>query len=110
MVSCFLSGQGADPQEKSRILFAREKGIAENALLRLQFPHTYIFRPGYIYPVTPRQEPNSFYKFMRALYKLLSPIIPGIGVPSTKLSSVMVKTGLEGGDRTFYEHRDIRRG
>jgi uncharacterized protein YbjT (DUF2867 family) len=107
---CFLSGQGADPHEKSRILFAREKGIAENALLRLGFPHTYLFRPGYIYPVTPRHEPNGFYRFMRGLYKVVSPIIPGIGVPSTKLAHKMVKVGFGLGNKAIYEHRDIRLG
>ena len=105
---CFLSGQGADLSEKSRILFAREKGIAENALLRLQFPHTYIFRPGYIYPATPRKEPNLMYSLLRVLYKPLSALFPAIGVPSTKLSGKMVEIGLNGGDKTFYEHNDIR--
>jgi uncharacterized protein YbjT (DUF2867 family) len=107
---CFLSGQGADPHEKSRILFAREKGIAENALLRLGFPHTYLFRPGYIYPETPRHEPNGFYRFMRGLYKVVSPIIPGIGVPSTKLAHKMVEVGFGQSNKAIYEHRDIRLG
>src|ERR1043165_4711564 len=106
---CLLSGQGADQNEKSRILFAREKGIAENALLRLNFPHTYLFRPGYIYPVTPRDEPNGFYRFMRGLYKVVAPIIPGIGVPSVKLAHKMVEVGLEGGAKSIYEHHDIRK-
>jgi uncharacterized protein YbjT (DUF2867 family) len=104
---CFLSGQGADPAEKSRILFAREKGIAENILLRLGFPRTYIFRPGYIYPVTPRREPNLMYRILRALYKPMSALFPHIGVPSAKLAGKMVEVGLQGGDRTIYEHRDI---
>ena len=29
-VFCFLSGQGADRTEKSRMMFARDKGHAEN--------------------------------------------------------------------------------
>ena len=62
---CLLSGQGADTKEKSLIMFAREKGIAENLLLRLGFKHTLLFRPGYIYPVTPRVEPNFIYRMMR---------------------------------------------
>jgi putative NADH-flavin reductase len=45
---CFLSGQGADSTEKSKVLFASQKGIAENYLLQQQFGHTAIFRPGYI--------------------------------------------------------------
>ncbi len=62
MTFCFLSGQGADSSGKSKIQFARDKGIAENILLNLKFGKTYIFRPGYIYPVKPRKEPNLIYK------------------------------------------------
>ena len=53
----FLSGSGADETEKSKILFARCKGIAENYLLNLNFKNLFIFRPGYIYPVKKRKEP-----------------------------------------------------
>ena len=34
---CFLSGQGADPAEKSKMAFARYKGMAENGLLSIGF-------------------------------------------------------------------------
>ena len=51
---CFLSGQGADSSEKSRVSFARYKGMAENALLSVGFPRVHVFRPGYIFPVEPR--------------------------------------------------------
>src|SRR5210317_1994139 len=42
---CFLSGSGADQAEKSRVSFARYKGIAENYLIS-QFANIHIFRPG----------------------------------------------------------------
>lgn len=106
---CFLSGQGADSSEKSRVLFAREKGIAENALLQLHFSKTHIFRPGYIYPVTPRNEPNAMYKMMRRIYKPLSAIYPNIGVTSEQLAKAMIQVGLNGGAKTIYENADIRR-
>jgi uncharacterized protein YbjT (DUF2867 family) len=106
---CFLSGQGADSNEKSKILFAREKGIAENILLKLKFAHTHIFRPGYIYPNTPRQEPNFFYKLMRILYKPIAAIYPNIGVTSIQLANKMVSVGLEGGDKIVYENKDLRK-
>jgi hypothetical protein len=54
----FLSGSGADPTGRSRMSFARYKGAAENALLAGGFGSVYIFRPAYIYPVTPRREPK----------------------------------------------------
>ena len=106
---CFLSGQGADRSEKSRILFAREKGIAENILISLQFPHTYIFRPGYIYPDSPRKEPNFFYSLMRRIYKPVSYLYPNIGVNSKQLASKMVEIGLNGGTQVIYENSEIRK-
>jgi uncharacterized protein YbjT (DUF2867 family) len=48
--------------------FARYKGEAENALLASGFASVYIFRPAYIYPVTPRREPNFGYRLLRAIY------------------------------------------
>lgn len=103
---CFLSGQGADTSEKSILLFAMEKGIAENILLGLNFKATYIFRPGYIYPVTPRVEPNLMYRIMRSIYKPVSKIFP-FGVTSTQLAAKMVDVGLNGGDKIYYENNDI---
>jgi len=104
---CFLSGQGADQAEKSKVMFAREKGIAENILLGLHFPHTYIFRPGYIYPVTPRKEPHFGYTFMRIIYPLVKPF-PNASVTSIQLATKMVEIGLNGGNKIVYENKDIR--
>src|SRR5579864_6280020 len=64
----FLSGSGADQTERSRMPFARYKGEAEKALLGAGFPHVYVFRPGYIYPVEPRKEPTFTYRLMRVIY------------------------------------------
>src|SRR5580700_2709111 len=64
----FLSGNGADQTGRSRMAFARYKGEAENALLATGFPHVYIFRPAYIYPVEPRKEPNLSYQVLRLIY------------------------------------------
>ena len=105
---CFLSGGGADEKEKSPILFAREKGKAENILKGLNFSRLHIFRPGYIYPVTPRKEPNFSYKLMRWLYK---PFISKLGnkfsVPSVQLAKAMVKVGLSGAEEIILENQDI---
>lgn len=106
---CFLSGDHADPQEKSRVLFAQQKGIAENVLLRLQFPHLYIFRPSYIYPVTARKEPNILYAILRVLYKPLRHIFPTVGVPSTKVAEQMIEAGFSAPDKTYFSHLEILR-
>ena len=105
---CFLSGAGADSSERSSVLFAKAKGIAENFLLNLNFPQTYIFRPGYIYPVTPRQEPNFGYKVFRALYKPVSAIYPNIGITSVQLAAKLFSVGLNGTTKRVLENNDIR--
>ncbi len=108
---CLLSGQGADQTEASRIAFARYKGAAEKALLELGFPRAHIFRPGYIYPVTPRREPNVTYRITRALYPLLRRVYPNIGIASDDLARAMVHAGLHGTgahENPVLENRDIR--
>jgi len=106
---CFLSGQGADLSEKSRIMFAHDKGVAENILIRLQFKQLSIFRPAYIYPVTPRVEPNALYRVFRVLYKpFLSKVYPNIGLTSEQLVRAMIRVGFNGGQQTIYENREIK--
>lgn len=109
IIFCFLSGQGADLSEKSSVLFAREKGIAENILINLHFKQLSIFRPAYIYPVTPRKEPNLLYSIFRVLYKpLLSKIYPNVGLSSEQLAKAMINIGFNGGDSMIYENKQIK--
>jgi uncharacterized protein YbjT (DUF2867 family) len=108
---CFLSGQGADQTQQSRMAFARYKGAAEKALLEIGFPRVHLFRPGYIYPVTPRKEPNPVYTITRFLYPLLRRIYPNIGISSEDLAAAMVHAGLYGtgeNENPVLENRDIR--
>ncbi len=105
---CFLSGQGADQTENSRLMFAKDKGIAENFLLSLHFPQTYIFRPSYIYPVTLRKEPNFLYRFMRVIYPFLNVVYHNGVITSEELSNAMIDIGLNGGDKTVYENKELR--
>ncbi len=107
----FLSGSGADPTGRSRMAFARYKGEAENALLAVGFPHTYIFRPAYIYPVEPRKEPNFSYRLMRAIYPAFRLLFPNQVIRADDLARSMVdavvnETGPRGSQ--IFENRDIR--
>ena len=49
--------------------------MAENHLTK-QFDALHIFRPGYIYPVEKRNEPNLMYRFSRFIYPALKAIFP----------------------------------
>jgi uncharacterized protein YbjT (DUF2867 family) len=109
----FLSGSGADPTGQSRLAFARYKGEAERALAADGFPHLYIFRPAYIYPVQPRKEPNLSYRLLRAIYPLLRRLFPNQVIPADDLARTMVDAvlhGIPGSDTqaVVLENRDIR--
>lgn len=105
---CFLSGMGADLSEKSKMPFAKAKGIAENYLLQLGLNKLVIFRPGYIYPVTKRKEPNFFYTLSRWLYPILKVVYPNIGLSSEALANAMFKAGFKATPTIILENKDIK--
>lgn len=107
LIFCLLSGAGADRKEKSRMMFAKDKGIIENRLSGKNLDAFYAFRPGYIYPVTQRQEPNFSYSLMRKCYPLLKHLGKSTSIPSTQLAEAMFKVGLSGHTTEVLENRDI---
>jgi len=86
---------GADPSEKSRILFARVKGKAENLLNATSFPKKYIFRPGHIQPTGMRKPPGKVYRFMLPLIGFMFKLIPSLGTTDSDLGKVMMEIGLQ---------------
>lgn len=104
---CLLSGAGADRTEKSSTSFARYKGMAENQIHAMGL-HFFTFRPGYIYPVTPRTEPNIMYRIMRSLYPLLKLLGPNASITSEELAEAMFRVGINGHNAEVIENKDIR--
>src|SRR5579862_4063923 len=105
----FLSGNGADPTGRSRISFARYKGMAENALLAAGFPHVYIFRPAYIYPVEPRKEPNFSYRLLRAIYPAFRILFPNQVLRADDFARAMIDAVVRENEQgPVFENSDIR--
>jgi uncharacterized protein YbjT (DUF2867 family) len=107
----FLSGMGADQTGRSRVPFARYKGEAENALLAAGFPRLYIFRPAYIYPVTPRVEPNFSYRLLRAIYPVFRRLFHNQVIRADDLARAIVDVAVRGKrerESVVFENRDIR--
>jgi uncharacterized protein YbjT (DUF2867 family) len=107
----FLSGSGADPTGQSRMPYARYKGEAEKALLAAGFPHVYIFRPAYIYPVEPRKEPSFSYRLLRGIYPAFRALFPNQVIRADDLARVMVDAAVQGTSQRqgpVFENRDIR--
>ena len=106
----FLSGNGADPTGQSRLPYARYKGEAEKALLAAGFPHVYIFRPAYIYPVEPRKEPGFSYRLLRGIYPAFRVLFPNQVIRADDLAHAMVKVvmGPDSRPSVIFENKDIR--
>lgn len=106
----YLSSMGADATETSRMLFPSSKGKAENLFLKRGFRSAYVVRPGYIYPDTPRKEPNFFYVVSRWGYQYLARFIyPNIGLRSGQLAKAMLHVGFEGYAQPILENADLRK-
>jgi uncharacterized protein YbjT (DUF2867 family) len=91
--------------------FARYKGEAEKILSAAGFPHLYIFRPAYIYPVQPRREPNLSYRVLRAIYPAFRVLFPNQVIRADDLARTMVDAAVRGpgeGRTLVLENRDIR--
>lgn len=102
---CLFSAQGADPTERSRILFAKAKGRAEKQLLDSNISRKYIFRPGYINPGQKEAKSRIPFWLIKPFYKLF----PFIGIDAPDLARVMVDVGLNGHDLKIFENGDLRR-
>ena len=107
----FLSGSGADPTGQSRMPYARYKGEAEKALLAAGFSRVYVFRPAYIYPVEPRNEPSFSYRLLRWIYPAFRALFPNQVIRADDLARVMVDAAVRGTSERpgpVFENRDIR--
>lgn len=107
---CFVTGQGTDGTEKGRVMWARVKGQAENALLALP-NETYMFRPGLIQPmkgVRPKVRAlRILYAILGPVFPLLRSLFPGSVTTTTAIGQVMIRAAAEGLPTSILETRDI---
>jgi uncharacterized protein YbjT (DUF2867 family) len=86
----FLSGEGADNTEKTRILFGRIKGKTENALMQIPFKKLYIARPGAIIPVHKQNNLPFIMKLQYALVKAFAWVKPSMVITSVDLAKALL--------------------
>jgi hypothetical protein len=90
LIFLFLSGEGADRTEKSKTIFARVKGKAENALIKMDMKHLYIARPGGIKPIHKNPNAAFFYKIIIPFFPLLELLFPSKMINSVQLAKAML--------------------
>lgn len=108
---CFVSGTGADSSERSRTMWARVKGRAENALFALPFDEVTVLRPGIVQPlhgITSRTPwTRAAYTVLGPLLPLVSRLAPGFVTTTERIGRAMIEFAERGSQRRILENADI---
>jgi uncharacterized protein YbjT (DUF2867 family) len=111
MTFIYVSGAGADSSEKGRIMWARVKGKAENALQRLPFKGVYSFRPGFIQPLHGIQSRTPAYRIIYNLTGSLLPLLrrafPSYVLTTETIGRAMLQAVRTGAPKPVLESKDI---
>jgi len=111
MTFVYVSGAGTDSSEHGRSMWARVKGMTENALLRLPFKAVYLFRPGVIVPLHGVQSKTRLYRVAYALTRpVLVPlgwVLPWFVTTTEKVGRAMLNAARGGAPKPVLETRDI---
>jgi uncharacterized protein YbjT (DUF2867 family) len=111
MVFVYVSGAGTDSTERGRMMWARVKGQTENALFRLSFRATYMFRPAYIQPLhgikTKTRWYATFYAVMAPLFPFWKAILPKYVTTTECVGRAMLKVAGQPAAKRVLENQDI---
>ncbi|HET9831540.1 MAG TPA: hypothetical protein VFP91_07520 [Vicinamibacterales bacterium] len=110
MTFILVSGAGADSPERGRVMWARVKGKAENAILRLPF-NGFVFRPAVVQPMHGIKSRTAIYN---VLYAVLWPLLPVIRrlfrsyvLTTEEIGQAMLHVARAGAPKRVLESRDI---
>jgi uncharacterized protein YbjT (DUF2867 family) len=111
MTFVFVSGAGADSTEQGRLMWARVKGKAENAILRMPFKASFVFRPGAVLPMHGERSRTAAYRVLYTITKPLLPllkrIMPGAIVTTEQFGRAMLIVARQGAPKRVLESSDI---
>ncbi|MDI3321043.1 NAD-dependent epimerase/dehydratase family protein [Pinibacter soli] len=108
MVFCHISGSHTDSSEKGKIMWARVKGKAENALMKLPFRKIYNFRPGLMKPTEGQQNIKGYYKIIAALFPVFKVLFPKNSNTIHELALAMINSATKGYEKSILEVSDIK--
>ncbi|MDC0747933.1 NAD(P)H-binding protein [Polyangium mundeleinium] len=111
MTFIYVSGGGTDSTERGPWMWARVKGKTENALLRLPFKASYMFRPGYIQPrhgiVSKTRLYRIGYAIMGPLFPVWRRIAPKYMITTEDVGRAMLQVARHGADRRVLENHEL---
>jgi nucleoside-diphosphate-sugar epimerase len=104
----FLSGNKADRTETSKVLFARLKGKAENALLGLGFKKLTVARPDAIWPKHKNKNAPLAYKLAFPFFPLVERFTPSKIIGSVQLAKALLYLVKNFSEKDTYENTELR--
>jgi uncharacterized protein YbjT (DUF2867 family) len=106
MVFVHVSGSHTDSSEQGKVMWARVKGKAENALMRLPFKAVYNFRPSLMKPTPGQKHVKAAYRAALVLYPLARLFFPGMLLRD--VARAMINAVRSGAPKQVLEVPDIR--
>lgn len=108
MVFSHISGSHTDSSEKGKVMWARVKGKAENALIELPFAKVYNFRPGAMKPSKGQQNVKGYYKIISALFPVFRLLFPNNTCTVAQVGQAMINSVVKGYPKHILEVKDIK--
>ena len=105
MVLVHISGAHTDGSEQGKVMWARVKGKAENALMRLGFRAVYNFRPGLMKPVPGQRNLKRAYRMMLPLLPVMKLFFPALTL--NEVGRAMIRCVTSGAPKHVLEVADI---
>ena len=106
MVFVHVSGASTDGTERGRVMWARVKGRAENALMKLPFRGVYNFRPGVMKPVKGQRNLKTAYRVGLVLVPVLRLFLPILTL--SEVARAMLRCVRTGAPKQVLEVADIK--
>ena len=105
-----VTGAGADPSGRSRLMWARVMGTAEEAVAQLPL-RVWAFRPGYIQPLhgitSKTRLYAALYRVLAPLYPVLRRVVPGHVTTTEAVGRAMLAVAADGWPQPVLDNADI---
>jgi uncharacterized protein YbjT (DUF2867 family) len=105
MVFTYVTGARTDSTEQGKTMWARVKGRAENALVRLPFKGVYNFRPGLMTPKPGQKHLKTAYRIALVFAPILKLFFRALTL--SQVGRAMIRCAQSGADKPVLEIADI---
>lgn len=108
MVLVHISGRATDGTEQGKVMWARVKGRAENALMKLPFRGVYNFRPALMKHVDGQKHVKAFFKPVLWMYPMWKALVPGLSMTLDEVGRAMIRCVTDGAPKNVLEVSDMQ--